>query len=259
MERGSDWTGAAADEQDSALIDLRRRVAALQASLRADHAAPPAAAAQWEAWDGTAIKVDGSAPFAGTTYLPPVPHIELVVSNLSFDVNALPSLKAAAKRRSCRRQTVRLLNGISCTFKSGQLVALMGSSGSGKTTLLDLLAQRAQPGAVGGTVRVNGLELSDDFKKITSYLPQQDRMWETLTVEEQITFQARFRLPRAMAPADKSKRVTDIMDKLGLQNCAGTRIGGSKQAEEISGGERKRTSVGSELVTNPAVLFLDEP
>ena len=85
-----------------------------------------------------------------------------------------------------------------------------------------------------------------------------DLMCENLTVRETLEYAARLRLPSTMSWAGKRKRVNRIIEELGLKKCEHSRVGGATQ-RGISGGERKRLSIGVELVTGPRLLFLDEP
>lgn len=79
-----------------------------------------------------------------------------------------------------------------------------------------------------------------------------------LTVTEMLTYTALLRLPRHLSRADKLQRAKEVLEQLGLNDCRHTRIG-SEGRRGISGGERKRTSIAIELITNPRMLFLDEP
>ncbi len=122
-----------------------------------------------------------------------------------------------SKHRLFRRgpKTARLLNHIDAHFKSGELVALMSPSGAGKSTLLRILAERSGSDAIlHGAVTANGLTLSEDYRHLCAFLPQDDILYGQLTVEEQVSFQAAFRLPRAVDKTEREKRVHDILDRL---------------------------------------------
>ncbi len=80
----------------------------------------------------------------------------------------------------------------------------------------------------------------------------------TLTVRENLAFSANLRLPKYITPEEKVKRIEDTITELGLAHVADAKIG-NEFIRGISGGERKRTNIGMELITAPAVLFLDEP
>lgn len=83
-------------------------------------------------------------------------------------------------------------------------------------------------------------------------------MFENLTVRETLEYAARLRLPSRMSWFEKQERIEKIIDELGLRKCEHTRIGSGSE-RGVSGGERKRLSIGVELVTDPRLLFLDEP
>jgi len=74
----------------------------------------------------------------------------------------------------------------------------------------------------------------------------------------QLWYAAQLRLPRDMSRAAKKERVNTVISALGLDSCKNTIVGGFFR-KGISGGERKRTSVGHELLINPSLLLLDEP
>jgi ABC-type multidrug transport system ATPase subunit len=80
----------------------------------------------------------------------------------------------------------------------------------------------------------------------------------TATPREAIAFSAKLRLPKATTISQIEQVVTAMLDELNLMECADTMVGGAL-VKGISGGERKRTSVGVELVTRPRLVFLDEP
>lgn len=134
--------------------------------------------------------------------------------------------------------------------------------GSGKTTLLNLLAGRlpAAPGvtSASGTVRVNGSPRDEStFKQLAAYVVQENSLFAHLTVRETLTFSARLRLPSSLAADEVDARVDAVLSELGLSPAvAATRIGGPFE-RGISGGERKRVTIGVELVTDPSILFLD--
>lgn len=83
-------------------------------------------------------------------------------------------------------------------------------------------------------------------------------MYTNLTVFETLMYSAKLRLPSSVPLSEKTRIVEEIIQQLGLQNCRNTLIG-DRDNRGVSGGERKRVSIGIELVTNPKVLFLDEP
>ncbi|KAJ2658247.1 hypothetical protein IWW48_004103 [Coemansia sp. RSA 1200] len=154
----------------------------------------------------------------------------------------------------------RVLSNISGSIYPGELVAIMGSSGAGKTTLLNVLAGRVQGGRLYGNIKFNGTKRNPrEFKRMLAYVEQEDLMYATLTVKETLTVSAQLRLPNEKyTDREKKNRVDEVMRQLRLSHIADTQIGGNNM-RGVSGGERKRVSIGIELVTDPSILVLDEP
>ncbi|KAJ3173030.1 Hydroxyacid-oxoacid transhydrogenase, mitochondrial [Geranomyces variabilis] len=153
-----------------------------------------------------------------------------------------------------------ILKGDSGRAEPGQLIAVMGGSGAGKTTLLNLLAGRIPQGEPSGLVLADG-KVRDKrrWKKLIGYVEQEDLLYENLTVRETLMTSALLRLPSAKySQAQKVERVEEVMRQLGISHVADSRIG-SGATGGISGGEKKRVSIGIELVADPMTLFLDEP
>ncbi|CAN1299140.1 ABC transporter G family member 14 [Linum perenne] len=121
---------------------------------------------------------------------------------------------------------------------------MLGPSGSGKTTLLT---------ALGG--RLNG-KLSG--KRRTGFVAQDDVLYPHLTVAETLMFTALLRLPKTLTREEKAQHVERVIVELGLTRCRNSMIGGPL-FRGISGGEKKRVSIGQEMLINPSLLLLDEP
>lgn len=150
-----------------------------------------------------------------------------------------------------------VLVNLSGVIKPG-LNAIIGPTGSGKSSLLDVLAKRKDPNWLTGSVLFNGKPLPKNFKYLSGYVIQNDVMVATATVRETLWFCANLRLPTKVSHGEKKRRVEKIIEDLGLSGCADTKIGNAL-IRGISGGEMKRTSIGLELITEPNILFLDEP
>lgn len=84
-------------------------------------------------------------------------------------------------------------------------------------------------------------------------------MLSTMTPREIITFSANLRLPKHFTAEMKQQRIEEVLDELNLRKCENTPVGAPGLTRGVSGGERKRVSIGVELVTNPSLLYLDEP
>jgi len=153
----------------------------------------------------------------------------------------------------------QILHAVSGVVLPGEVLVLMGPSGSGKTSLLSVVSGRA-PRAVRtqGRVTVNGGLFTKAAKRRVGFVLQDDMLFETLTVHETLAFAAELRLPRSTTPAQRAARVEGVVAALGLAKCRDTIVGGWER-RGISGGERKRVSIGHELLIDPALLLLDEP
>ncbi|XP_069486636.1 broad substrate specificity ATP-binding cassette transporter ABCG2-like isoform X2 [Ambystoma mexicanum] len=159
----------------------------------------------------------------------------------------------------CCRKTVdkEILTDINGIMRPG-LNAILGPTGSGKSSLLDVLAARKDPNGLSGEVLIDGARQPPNFKCISGYVVQDDVVMGTLTVRENLQFSAALRLPRSIRQKEKDERINQIMRELGLSKVADSKVG-TQLIRGVSGGERKRTNIGMELITDPSILFLDEP
>eukprot|EP01134_Creolimax_fragrantissima_P004609 CFRG4609T1 len=156
----------------------------------------------------------------------------------------------------------QILHNVSGYVKPGSMLAIMGASGAGKTTLLNLLAGRLTSSGncvSEGKINVNGMKRNHaQFKKYSAYVMQDDNMFAEMTVKETITFSASLRLPATVSKEETITKVDGIIAELGLSHIVDSFIG-NQILRGISGGERKRVNIGTELVTNPYLIFMDEP
>ncbi|KAJ2312784.1 hypothetical protein IWW52_001507 [Coemansia sp. RSA 2704] len=153
-----------------------------------------------------------------------------------------------------------ILHGISGEVRAGETIALIGSSGAGKTTLLNALSGRIVGGRLSGSIMYRGAKRHpSSYKRITSFVQQDDLMHPLLTVQETLAYASKLRLANGhYSEQDKAERVNTVIRQLRLEAARNTRIGDAK-TRGVSGGERKRVSIGTELLTDPHLLFLDEP
>jgi len=159
-----------------------------------------------------------------------------------------------------------ILNDVEGVVPRNELTAIMGPSGAGKSTLLQILSGRIGSNnnkgiRIAGNVYLDGVLVnpqSTRVRKRIAYVAQDDSLQVTSTPQEAIRFSAKLRLPKSTKEKQLDNLTSQILTELGLDGCADTMIGGAL-IKGISGGERKRTSVGIELVVKPSVIFLDEP
>lgn len=156
----------------------------------------------------------------------------------------------------------QILTNVFGDVKQGEVCAVLGPSGAGKSSLLNLLSGRASSSGetkVTGKIFVGGCQIDPvGFRQNISYCMQEDALLATATPREALAFSARMRLPNGTTEEGITKLVNDLLSKLGLDSCADVLIGGPL-IKGISGGEKKRVSVGVEVITDPTLLFLDEP
>lgn len=153
--------------------------------------------------------------------------------------------------------TRTLLNGVSGIVRPGELLAMLGPSGSGKTTLLTALAGRL-PNKVSGSITYNGQHFSSSIKRKTGFVTQDDVLYPHLTALETLTYAALLKLPNKLSRQEKTEQAEMVIVELGLTQCRNSIVGGPL-FRGVSGGERKRISIGQEMLVNPSLLLLDEP
>lgn len=203
------------------------------------------------------------------------PIVDIEFQDLSFRV----SVKASKKQPEHKKSILHSSSGI---IRGGRLTAIMGPSGAGKvylliqktiltskTTLLNMIAELAKKGSNGkdnvcvkGDIsgKVSLLSINyDGISKDIGYVEQDDVILSTMTVREATIMAAWLRLPSdTFSDTQKKQRADDVLATLGLDHVADNRIGDPLK-KGISGGERKRCSIGMALTTDPDVLLLDEP
>lgn len=191
-----------------------------------------------------------------------IPQVALELRNVTYaPMTSSASSEGKSNKQERKRKVV--LSNISTTIEPSKLHAWIGPSGSGKTSLISVAAGLVQPHDVidDSVVMVNGEE-GRIPKRLVGVVWQDDLMLSNLTVEETIYFSARLKTPSTVTDDEIQQIVDEVMEDLGLSHIRESLIGNSVAASGvrgISGGERKRVSVASELVVRPPLLFLDEP
>jgi ABC-type multidrug transport system ATPase subunit len=182
---------------------------------------------------------DGS----GLTSVARTGNAELTVRDVSFDV----------RMAGAGRAPVRILDSATFEIRPREFVCIIGASGSGKSTLMNILAGRAAPST--GEVRLNGTNLHAAFaalKQDIAFVPQQDVLHEQLTLRQALDYAARLRLPQDTTRAQRhavveaAARSVDLFERLDIR------------ISLLSGGQKKRASLASEILNRPSLLFLDE-
>ncbi|KAL3834305.1 hypothetical protein ACJIZ3_009041 [Penstemon smallii] len=182
---------------------------------------------------------------------PPYKTYELTASSITYTKSTTTTASVAFIFNPCiSTPTTNILKDISLTAYPSQILAIVGPSGAGKSTLLDILAARTAP--TSGALLLNSTPLNSSiYRKLSAYVPQHDACLPLLTVSETFTFSANLLHPKNH---NISTIVSSLLDELRLTHLAHIRL-----AHGLSGGERRRVSIGLSLLHDPAVLLLDEP
>ncbi|CAG8650269.1 6595_t:CDS:2 [Funneliformis caledonium] len=149
-----------------------------------------------------------------------------------------------------------IVKNVSGIVEPGEVLAIMGPSGAGKSSFLDLLAGRKDPKSVTGEIYLNGKP--GEIKYVSTYVMQDDALMGVLTVRENIQFAADLCFPAEFSDEDRKARVQTIIEEFGLDRVADNKIG-TVFVRGISGGEKRRCAIASQVLTLPKIIFLDEP
>ncbi|XP_054261224.1 ATP-binding cassette sub-family G member 1 [Macrosteles quadrilineatus] len=180
-------------------------------------------------------------------HFPKRPTLDLTFKDITYTTHSWSKLGRVKKQ---------ILHGVSGEFRSGELTAIMGPSGAGKSTLLNILAAFTMEGSTG-SVMVNGQDRSDvnikHYLRVSCYIQQDDELRPLLSVEEAMMMAAHLKLGYSVSNVAKCQQITELLSMLGLSNQKKTLTG------RLSGGQKRRLSIALELITNPPLIFLDEP
>ncbi|MFC2030233.1 FHA domain-containing protein [Chloroflexota bacterium] len=152
-------------------------------------------------------------------------------------------------------KTAQILKKVSISIYPKEFVALVGASGAGKSTLMNALTGFNPANGEKSRVLVNGKNLythMDEYRSEMGYVPQEDIIHRELTVYKALDYAAQLRMPADTSKSERHKRVMEVIEELGLKRQWENPI------TALSGGQRKRVSIGVELLTKPGLFFLDE-
>lgn len=148
-------------------------------------------------------------------------------------------------------KNVLAVNNISFNVKEGEIFGVLGLNGAGKTTTIKMMSGLTRP--TSGNIKVFDYDIYKDINKIKSIIgvsPQESAIANNLTVKENIELMASLYFKDKVKIKDNTERV---INNLGLENYI------NRRAKTLSGGYKRRLSIAMALVTNPRILFLDEP
>ncbi|KAF9870692.1 ABC efflux transporter [Colletotrichum karsti] len=255
-DQPSNNTAAPAADDNPAVLDTDKIDRASSVDTSMEPTAPT---------DQAALEHRFSLSGAGHISLDDVEAVDVQIRDLAVSVDTSPSWfdpatypELAKAKFNPQQSSKTLLHHVSASLPAGTLTAIIGGSGSGKTTLLNTLSERMISARLsqGGSITFNGNEGVHNARH--AYVMQQDILLPTLTVRETLQYSADLRLPPPTTAEERRRIVEEVILELGLKECANTRIGNS-QHRGCSGGEKRRVSIGVQLLANPSVVFLDEP
>ncbi|XP_011094918.1 ABC transporter G family member 23 [Sesamum indicum] len=184
---------------------------------------------------------------------------KLSVTNLSYTIREKAWVSSLIFR-GVKQKPVNILKSVSFTARSSEILAIVGPSGTGKSTLLRIVSGRIRdrdfdPKSI--KLNDNAITSQPQLRKICGFVAQEDTLFPLLTVKETLTFSANFRL-KELSGREREARVEGLMQELGLVHVADGFVGDGEN-RGISGGERKRVSIGVDMIHDPPILLLDEP
>ncbi len=148
----------------------------------------------------------------------------------------------------------KILDNISFRIQPREFVAILGGSGAGKSTLMKALTGMSP--ADSGEILINGRNLYKEyriFRSMIGYVPQEDIVHLDLTIREVLFYCARLRMPDDTSEKEISQNIDRVLTEVNLQKQKDVLV------RDLSGGQRKRVSIGVELLTRPSIFILDEP
>jgi ABC-type multidrug transport system ATPase subunit len=200
------------------------------------------------------VRVEGARP------LRPNDVVQIGTFRLTYDGDSLDSfdqrgmIRIDATKIERRVGEKQLLAPTTISIEPCEFVAIVGGSGAGKSTLMMALCGFTH--ATAGQVRINGDDLYagyDAYRSIIGYVPQDDILHLSLTVERALQHAARLRLPKDTTDTEVASRIAAVLADVDMEDHKEKRI------DQLSGGQRKRVSIACELLADPVLLFLDEP
>lgn len=157
-------------------------------------------------------------------------------------------------RRGSGNKSFVTSDHVTLGIRPGELVAIIGGSGAGKSTILNCMCGYLKP--TQGKVFINGVDLYQNFdslKKLVGYVPQSDIVYDNLTLHDMLLYTAKLRLPGGVTDAEREEAIRRAIETVELTDKRDQLI------KSLSGGQRKRASIAVELLSDPNLLFLDEP
>lgn len=147
-----------------------------------------------------------------------------------------------------------ILRNVNLVIEPNEFVAVIGGSGAGKSTVMNAMSGFEQ--ATSGRVLLNQMDLYSNYavaKNMIGYVPQQDIIYENLTLFGMLSYSAKMRMSGDVSKSERERRIDEVLAALDLTEHK------DKMIRTLSGGQKKRASIAVELLADPGLFFLDEP
>uniref|UniRef100_A0A8C4VU59 ABC transporter domain-containing protein n=1 Tax=Gopherus evgoodei TaxID=1825980 RepID=A0A8C4VU59_9SAUR len=170
-----------------------------------------------------------------------------------FDGKEAIRLNNIKKTYKTKSKKIEALRGLFLNIYEGQITALLGHSGAGKTTLLNILSGLSQPSDGSATIykyKLSEIEDLEEIRALYGVCPQFNVQFEVLTVKENLRVFAEIKGIRSVEVEYEVQKVLKLMDIINIQDT---------QANKLSGGHKRKLSLGIAMLGDPQVLLLDEP
>ncbi|XP_063697131.1 ATP-binding cassette sub-family G member 4 [Culicoides brevitarsis] len=197
----------------------------------------------WQKSSATVVDTEDTLDLRHFNNLPARTPVDLQFKDISY----------YAETGVFRKNKKEILHRVNGKFPGSQLIAIMGPSGAGKSTLLDVLSGFRITNTQGAVYLNGRIRNLDQFRKMSCYIQQEDRLQMLLTVLENMRIAADLKLSTELHSHEKETIIEDILTVLGLYEHQHT------LTKRLSGGQKKRLSIALELINNPTIMFLDEP
>lgn len=178
-------------------------------------------------------------------------HILLYKADVGGTRVAMQGISRIVKTRQGPK---KILSNVNLQIEPNEFVAIIGGSGSGKSTVMNAMSGFEQ--ATSGRVFVNSVDLYKNYKvlkNIIGYVPQQDIIYENITLNKMLEYSARMRMAKDVSGDEINKRINEVLNMVELTEHR------DKMIRSLSGGQKKRASIAVELLADPGLFFLDEP
>lgn len=162
-------------------------------------------------------------------------------------IDVVKTVKVKGKKKN-------IAEHVDFSASTGEFIAFVGGSGAGKTTFMKCISGITKP--TSGTVLINGSELFSNYdvlKNLIGYVPQEDIVFDNLTLIDMLRYAANLRMPDDSTKKEKEQRINEVLKIVELEDKKNVMI------KNLSGGQRKRASISVELIADPKLFFLDEP